>query len=432
MIRPSMSRFAASWAVLALIVCMHHGCEARGDRLDSEPALRRSVGELHKLHRARSDEVVTVTLGVRQCHVEQLKQLVEDVSDPRSPSYGKHVDIAALASLLECGGESDPHAGVVAWLAGSLPGGEAAARKLYHVRPSGDWAVLTLTVGDAERLFDVELHHFASPSRRGSTFIRAATVPSVPRPISGFVDVILGLAPTSLPARKRVRPHGARTASALATSGSNAPQLMGVLASDTTMYLQFAPLCKDGSPAMNDMCSETAPPSISGFVVNQLVNGSVTPQQIDSCGGGTDGVSAGSTGPTGGVACQNQVPTPGAFLLVNVSLVTQYSDGTESAPATSAAIYTTPFVDAALTQTFYGLPPPDTSGPPFSAYNQSVAEFSHNYFSFNELNEVRACCGGCVGGPLSPRAVWQAVLHVQQARRGCGCRHRWTQQRSGP
>ena len=362
------------------------------------------ASELVRGLRANPNHVVTLTLGLRQCNVAKLASVVDSVSSPRSASYGKHLTVQEVSALLRCpqsATRQSPLQQVRSWLTHQL--GLDAQGATLEARPSGDWAHLSLPVAAVERLFQVTMFHFHSrelhaaqrptPTRRSAKSLVLAgdgsTPVQVPPAIANAVDVILGVSAAAKPYRKRVYPrrsgaHVGDGVAAAAGSASNAPVLNGVLASDTTMYLQFTPVCSDGSPAAGDMCATTAPPAISSFTLTQSVGGKVVASPTCDCGSGAGELQAGAN-------CQSQVPTPGAFMLVNVSLVTNYADGTVSSAASGGdAIVTTPFVDAALSSIFYGIPAPPSTGAAFSKWNQSVAEFSHNFFSFNELNEVRA------------------------------------------
>ena len=364
--------------------------------------------------RALDEDVVTATLGLRHCNLQDLRTVVERVSSPSSHEYGNHLSIQQLRDILECKHGERPVDVVRAWIARHTALADRRLDAAMRVQPSGDWVTLSLPSHDAEALFGVNFFRYraqakakASARRQGRTLRRvshgvwADTMVRVPSPIAHVVDVVLGVSPsprsqhayhihTDDPAPSRAtRPHGATASPTSTTTTSNAPNLMGVLSSDTTMYLQFMPQCLDGSPAMSDLCATSSPPAITGFTVRQTVNGTTTSHVMQTCGGNSLSHAHSMDASSGAVICQNQLATPGPFLLVNITLATEYADGSASASADGGgAIFTTPFVDTSLASIFYGLPKPDASGAPFSVYNQSVVEFSHNFFSFQELDEV--------------------------------------------
>uniref|UniRef100_A0A8C5WE04 Peptidase S53 activation domain-containing protein n=1 Tax=Leptobrachium leishanense TaxID=445787 RepID=A0A8C5WE04_9ANUR len=56
--------------------------------------------------RVAGDEEVILTFALRQQHVSKLEELVEQVSDPRSPLYGQHLSLAELSKLVQPSSET--------------------------------------------------------------------------------------------------------------------------------------------------------------------------------------------------------------------------------------------------------------------------------------------------------------------------------------
>ena len=253
------------------------------------------------------------------------------------------------------------------------------------MRPSGDFVTARLTVGQASALFSVPFYRYHSGN--SDTLILSDRLPTLPQHVRDSVDVVLGVTATAATAgrahrRMQVQPFGAKRAPS--PSASNAPQIAGLLASDTTLYLHFVPLCKDGSPADGSLCANSGP-AIEGFQLTQTAAGAKPVTAAISCDGGAKQASNSKQQQQQGVLCAASTAALGAFQLVNVSMTTVYSDGSQSQSGSAGdAVYTTPFVDAALNSIFYAIPAA-SNAEPFSKWNQSVVEFSHNFFSFADL-----------------------------------------------
>jgi subtilase family serine protease len=182
-----------------------------------------------------------------------LGQFATAVSTPGSPLYGQYLSIAALARRF--GASLSTRARVIGYLRGQ---GASSVK----VDATGLLAEATMPVGLAERLFAAPLLQFRTANR--TRFVAPATRTSVPAPLRGLVEGVVGL--DTRPAVSPSLPSPAARAAAVraaAAAQASGPIARSAQAAASTLPLSGTPA---GCPA--GMAAGTPNP---GFTPNQYL-----------------------------------------------------------------------------------------------------------------------------------------------------------------
>ncbi|TVY84969.1 Tripeptidyl-peptidase sed1 [Lachnellula suecica] len=106
-----------------------------------------------KRTRAHPDEVLPVRIGLTQSNLHRAEEYILDVSDPRSPNFGKHWSAEKVANVFAPAKKT--HDGVVDWL---VSYGIDASRHTYST--GRNWIQVNATVAETEKLFNTEYHYY--------------------------------------------------------------------------------------------------------------------------------------------------------------------------------------------------------------------------------------------------------------------------------
>ncbi|KAF2143520.1 uncharacterized protein K452DRAFT_224900 [Aplosporella prunicola CBS 121167] len=124
---------------------------------------------------AQDSERLNLRIALRQPHQDYL-QIAHDVSDPSSPSYGKHLSASQLqAALPDVKGAA---AAVTAWL---------KAQGVAHVSVEGEWVKFDTTVGQARDLFHADYARYRF--QQGKAVLRTKAY-SVPKALADDIDFL--------------------------------------------------------------------------------------------------------------------------------------------------------------------------------------------------------------------------------------------------
>ncbi|KAI0880916.1 subtilisin-like protein [Annulohypoxylon maeteangense] len=107
----------------------------------------------NKRDRAPSDDVFEMRIGLKQQNLHRGYDLLMDVSNPKSPNYGKYWTPDEIVHMFAPAGEAVKEA--KNWLNSSGIGGERVA-----LAASKGWLVFNATVGEAEKLLQTEYWHY--------------------------------------------------------------------------------------------------------------------------------------------------------------------------------------------------------------------------------------------------------------------------------
>ena len=132
---------------------------------------------------------------------KQLEMVLNSVSDPRSPSYGKHLSNDDLKALLLSKKNVDT---LTAWLSA-----EGVSDENISVTLVGDLVKVKLTTTQAERLFATKLSRYTRQFGNRLQSVLRATTHTVPAEIAAAISVLSPWSVTSCISLQRlVRPSG--------------------------------------------------------------------------------------------------------------------------------------------------------------------------------------------------------------------------------
>lgn len=106
--------------------------------------------------RVGHDAHVPVIFAIRQRNLDKAEAILLEISNPKSEHWGEHLTLEEVRMLTA---DYAAARGVVAWLMS-----EGVARDRVVVTPNHDFVHATLTVKQAEELFDTEFYYFWHPA----------------------------------------------------------------------------------------------------------------------------------------------------------------------------------------------------------------------------------------------------------------------------
>lgn len=131
--------------------------------------------ELHR--RAEHNDLIEITIAVKQQNVETLEQVLLEVSDPSNSRYGQHLTLHEVNSLLAP--KREHLEAVTSWLS-SLG---------VDVQVQSDFVTATANVSQVESLLGGTYHEFRHPTT-GHSALRMLEEPSLPADIKQSVDFV--------------------------------------------------------------------------------------------------------------------------------------------------------------------------------------------------------------------------------------------------
>ncbi|KAF8857370.1 subtilisin-like protein [Acephala macrosclerotiorum] len=103
--------------------------------------------------RAHPDELLPVRIGLVQSNLHKAEEYILDVSDPRSPNFGKHWSAEKVANVFAPAKETQD--GVADWL---MKSGIDVERHSYST--GRNWIQFNATVSETEQLFNTVYHYY--------------------------------------------------------------------------------------------------------------------------------------------------------------------------------------------------------------------------------------------------------------------------------
>ncbi|SPO00049.1 related to serine protease [Cephalotrichum gorgonifer] len=134
-----------------------------------------------KASRLPRSHTLPLRIGLTQRNLDRADEFINDVSNPGSPSYGRHWSEEEVIKTFAPAQESVDE--VLAWLEG-----EGISRDRTTVSRGGNWISLTATRNEAERLLRTEYHIYRHED--GQSHVACDSY-HVPRRIAGHVDIIM-------------------------------------------------------------------------------------------------------------------------------------------------------------------------------------------------------------------------------------------------
>lgn len=231
---------------------------------------------------------LTLEIGLALQNTDKMIEKLLDVSNPRSPNYGKWLDRDAANALVEP--DKEANNAVMAWL---------AQEGITKIASDGTWVSFKTDVATANRILAADFQQYR---RHGVSKIRTTSY-SVPLEVAKHVDLIhpttfFGKTQAYTPVGRRVRQAKSRAPNAPATTPKAAPE-PGV------PYSQPAELPDVGSePAVPTVATlpipselEAGPTAKPYFNISEQCNNGVTPlclKQMYNVGNYTPSASSGS------------------------------------------------------------------------------------------------------------------------------------------
>ncbi|KAK7728146.1 hypothetical protein SLS57_002616 [Botryosphaeria dothidea] len=129
--------------------------------------------------RAHADQILPIRIGLQQRNLHLADEYLSDISDPRSPNFGKHWSAEKVAKTFAPSQEAT--GGVTKWLQDA---GIDASRLSFSA--GRNWVQFNGTVDEAERLFNTKYHFFEHKQTGG--FRIACDEYHLPQHIQEHVD----------------------------------------------------------------------------------------------------------------------------------------------------------------------------------------------------------------------------------------------------
>jgi subtilase family serine protease len=108
---------------------------------------------------------------------------LKEASDPDSPNFGKYATMEEINRLTEAPAEHMEK--VVAWL---------ESHGVEHINTRSNDVQFSVTVGEAQRLFNARLDKFGIPNDGDNTFmVRRAGELQIPADLKDVVDFVVGI-----------------------------------------------------------------------------------------------------------------------------------------------------------------------------------------------------------------------------------------------
>jgi len=320
--------------------------------------------------RAQGDARVEfmIATNYNQEGLEQLKEALFDVSDPKSVNYGKHWSQDEIRAVI--GPDSDRVQRIEMWLRSVGPVETERLEK-------GAFLIVKTIAKVAERLFKVELYEYVHVDN-GSRRLRSPSMYQLPESISSDIELVTGIFDLPIYNRLENKPKPVMRAD----KKGNAPETQLAFTSTTQLFAEFIPLCSNGKPtnSTTNLCSDqgssitqfnfqykTGPND--NFVKNVTLN---FPSPSVICTN------------EGEIVCTAVVEPVPSFELLELSVQSVYSNSNVSAWGTFAyRIAPNSLVTPDLLRKHYGVP--SSAGLiPHQKNLQGVAEFSGQYYSPND------------------------------------------------
>ena len=196
-------------SLLVLMATLALSIQSNRVPLESRQVLPHQNGWKY-LAKADPADTVTLVFALKQQNLETIEHLLDMISDPRSPHYGRYLTIDQIAQIVQPK-QSDVEK-VFGWV-------ESAGRVTCESVTTGDFIKCTMSVKSAERLLETEFGYFEHEESlyAGEHLVitRAVREYSVPNKIARMLDFIGGVLrvpnvstrqqPTPAPAEKDFR-----------------------------------------------------------------------------------------------------------------------------------------------------------------------------------------------------------------------------------
>jgi tripeptidyl-peptidase-1 len=147
---------------------------------------------------ANAEHEIKFLIALKQRNIEQLEQILAQVSDPESPQYGQYLSIQDLTNLLAPAEEDI--AAVVSWL-------ESHDISDYVLNTNKDFISVNAPVHKVESLLQVEFHAFKSQERK-RVHVTSLSPLSIPRTLHGKIDLISHINGFPMPRKQRPTAQG--------------------------------------------------------------------------------------------------------------------------------------------------------------------------------------------------------------------------------
>ena len=145
----------------------------------------RSATGISVLGRSDPTKFLTLHIALKQQRLDELEQLVKEVSDPSHSKYGQYLSRQEVTNLV--GSSAVTVQAVRDWLS------EINGIQEVKLLPSGDFLSFRAPVSVVETLFAIQLHDVRHKHAPAATFARSLQPVSIPASLSAHIDHIGGL-----------------------------------------------------------------------------------------------------------------------------------------------------------------------------------------------------------------------------------------------
>eukprot|EP01101_Sappina_pedata_P004078 TRINITY_DN1672_c0_g1_i1.p1 TRINITY_DN1672_c0_g1~~TRINITY_DN1672_c0_g1_i1.p1 ORF type:complete len:725 (+),score=304.26 TRINITY_DN1672_c0_g1_i1:48-2222(+) len=304
------------------------------------------------------DAPQTILLALNQRNLAQLETLFWKVSDPLSDLYGKFLNNEELASLIAP--EQAEIDALVNWLA------DNNARKI-EVYATKDVVEATFTLGEIEKLFGVEMFHFAHDD--GRHLIRSKEQHDqilIPRQLRSIVQLVHGISDFPMKSKKSSTRH---------VDKKIQPNRQQSIKTASPVIVQVG--ARGGNPLIQVDYIPVNPKDIGNVTVDAFssldtVSAFYTSTAVPSC----------QVSSSGATICSASVKV-GYYVPYTVSVQEIGSDGPGGVGTYQWPVVVTPAVVPQTITQLYSIPPTERVTNPDAT--QSVAEFEEQYYTPNDL-----------------------------------------------
>jgi Pro-kumamolisin, activation domain/Subtilase family len=401
-----MRLLSITFLVIVLLDCSIYSISVVGDAV-SETTLELEWQKVHSFNRhsrgwrriesAQPSEFVSLTLYLTPAN--DLTQVLHNISDPRSSSYGQHLSIHQIRQFIRPAESSLKL--VYSWLDSFLsyvPSSHSPPSHSAH-SPShsplmtesltGDSIDINVPAAIAIKAFGLTsgIHWYIDP--QGIRTLASETRPTLPHHLSHIITYVHGvhLPPLIQGAPRHPSPTAGSAAPSPSPAAGGAGGAPGVplpnsgQAGNGTLYLLLLPTCLDGSLTQNASapCSN-APPTINSYEIMYTQDGVNTTRGVDV----TDATcSLSAYFP--GMFCSMSVGGVKDGVMLDIYARSVFSNGTTSAYGHYQEIFPTVFTDPHTLYRLYNVPSDTVTSQ--SATSQGMVQFDSASYSPADLQD---------------------------------------------
>merc|ERR1719450_499661 len=174
------------WTMVLLLFKFIRGREEPYRALEPDQYLQHHAQGWKKLHRAEPDKVLKLTFALKQRNIDQLENLLLEVSDPDSRKYGQYISVGQITRMISPSQKSIET--IKSWLVDN-----GVSEDNCDLTANRDFLICEVPCYIAERLLHGTIFSYFKHDKLKKLYIRSDALYHVPSYISEHVDFIGGV-----------------------------------------------------------------------------------------------------------------------------------------------------------------------------------------------------------------------------------------------